>query len=80
MRFSALVLSWVKKVTGAVLGWDPRPVQFRDTLPDLPRPLSLRDTLPDHSRPTVPERLARPWDARPTAPTGHPSGASNYAK
>lgn len=80
MGLRALVLSWVKKVTGPVLGWDPRPVPFRDTLPDMPRPLSLRDTLPDHSRPTVPERLARSRDARLTAVTEHPSGASNYAK
>lgn len=61
MRVPAFILSWVKSVTGPLLGWDPRP-------------LPLRDTLPDHSRPTVPPFRAQALDVRPKAVNaGHAS-------
>ncbi len=38
MHLPASVLSWLKSVTAPILGWDPRPLGLRDTLPDQPRP------------------------------------------
>jgi hypothetical protein len=42
MHLPAPFLVWLKSVTAPLLGWDPRP-------------LGLRDTLPDQTRPTVPD-------------------------
>jgi hypothetical protein len=38
MHLPASILSWLKSVTAPLLGWDPRPIGLRDTLPDQPRP------------------------------------------
>ena len=67
MQLPAFILSWVKRVTTPLFGWDPRP-------------LGLRDTLPDHTRPTVPERLARSADVQSAVAAAGAAGASNYAK
>jgi len=54
MHVSEYVSHWVKSVTGAIFGHDPRPLAFRDTLPDQsppPRNDVERDTVPDLDSP-----------------------------
>jgi len=67
MQVTAFIMSWVRRVAAPVLGLDPHPLAFRDTLPD-------------ESRPTVPERLVRPADVVAAVATAHASGVSNSAK
>jgi hypothetical protein len=42
MQLTGTVLSWIKRVTAPLVGWDPRPLGLRDTLPDQAPPTSPR--------------------------------------
>jgi hypothetical protein len=66
MHVPEYVSHWVKSVAVAIFGHDPRPLAFRDTLPDRDPPSfddAERDTMPDLGPPS--DQRSRATSARP---------------